>query len=136
MWKLTILLTIIIAFLLEPLLVLPLLLLVVIAVSSFNDPKTGAFVSVISGLLSDIGMGRPLGLTVIFFLIISFIIVLYKRTVKQESLTFLFLSAFIAVNLYLIIFKRTGFFFPVAALVSSIIVVIITVVLYSVKPKI
>lgn len=135
MWKFIILFTIFIAFILEPLIGLPLLLVVVIALSSFAGPKTGVLSSLICGFLSDLGTGKPLGMTVIFFLVISFIIMLYKRRLKQESLLFMFIYSFITVNLYLILFQRTGYFYPIQSLISGVLVIITTYILYNLKTK-
>ncbi|MBI2028949.1 rod shape-determining protein MreD [Candidatus Gottesmanbacteria bacterium] len=133
MWKFIILFTIILAFILESLTNLPLLLVVVIALSSFAGPKTGVLSSFICGLLSDLGTGKPLGMTVIFFLIASFIIMLYKRRLKQESLLFMFVYSFIMVNLYLILFQRSGYFYPIQSAISAFIVIISAYILYNIK---
>lgn len=135
MWKFIILFAIFLAFILEPLVGLPLLLVVVIALSSFAGPKTGVLSSFICGLLSDLGTGKPLGLTVVFFLLASFIIMLYKRRLKQESLLFMFIYSFITVNLYLILFQRTGYFYLIQSLISAVIVIITTYILYNLKTK-
>lgn len=135
MWKLFLTILILLSFIFEPLFGLTLLLLVVIAVSSLNDIKTSVFICFICGLLSDVGFGRPFGLTILYFLIVSFIITIYKRRFKEESLPFLFFSSFIFVNFYLLLYKGGGYVFLLPSVIGALLVLPITVVMYNIKPR-
>lgn len=135
MWYLILTLTIIITYLLEAIVPLPLLLIVIISLSSFENPKVSSTFSFTSGILSDIGMARPLGMTSLLFLLVSFVSHLYRRRFREGSFTFLFIQAFIFSNLYLAIFKKGSFLFIKEGLISSILTLFVSLILFSLKPK-
>lgn len=134
MWKFLIP-AVIISFLLEPLFSLPFLFLVVIAVSSSYDSKTSITISFICGLLTDISYGKPIGASILYFLIVSFIITFYRHRFTEESLTFLFFSSLLFVNVYYIFFIGNSYIFLIQSFISSVIVIPLTLVFLNLKPR-
>lgn len=135
MWFIILLIILVVSIFLEALISLPLLLILVIAQSSFDDLLTSAAFAFCAGILMDITKVRILGLTSLFLLAISLIVQLYKKRFREESIFFLFIITFLAVHIYHWLFVKEGLFFPLEALLSSLLVILLTGLLYSFKPK-
>lgn len=135
MWYLTLSLFALTLYLLESVVSLPFLLIMVIAQASFDEIIPSSIMALIIGLLLDIGNSRPLGQTAIFFLIVSFLIELYRKRFSEESLGFLFVFSFIIINIYLWFFLGGKILFFVPSILGAILVIVVTSILYSIKPK-
>lgn len=135
MWYLILTIIFFIIFLLEAVIPLSLFLIFIIAQASFDNVKNCAIFAFIAGLLTDIANVRPLGVTAIFFLIISLLIQLYRRKFQEESIGFLVIAAFIATQIYFWIFDRSKIIFIWEGIAGGLLVVLTTALLYAFKPK-
>ena len=135
MWYFILLLVSLIAFFCESLFILPLLLIAVISISSFETINKAALFAFWAGLLSDIGSGEVLGQHALFFLVVSLLIKLYQHRFRQENAAFLFIFTFLVVHIFIWLFIKTGTFFPVKGLLSGVLVIFLTGFLYSVKTR-
>lgn len=99
---------------------LPLVLLFLIFYTVFTRSESVFFIAFFAGLLLDILMLRPLGVTSIFFLVIIFLILLYENKFEIGTMYFVMIATFVMSFLYLI-------FFPV----SQIYLILPTCVIFS-----
>ncbi len=135
MWFLFLGFLILFFYLLEVVIPLPFLLLLVISQTSFDQPKTSALSAFLIGLLLDLGNSRWLGVTALFCLLVSLLFKLYRRKFNEESLGFLFIFAFVTVNVYLRIFQANKFIFPIEGLIGAVFTLTLTSLLYSLWKK-
>lgn len=136
MWYLTLSTIVLILYLLEIIFTFPLLLMLIISQSSFDHIKNTAFVAFLVGLIADIGNGRFLGQTTLFFLLISFLIQIYRKRFSEESLGFLFAFSFISINVYLKLFTASKILFLTESLIGSVLIIVFTAFLYPIWKKI
>lgn len=134
MWYLILFIIVLAAYLLEAVFSLPFLLIFVVAQSSFDDIKTASIFAFLAGVLSDIGNVRPLGTGALLFLIISLVVQIYRRRFQEESVGFLFIATLLFVHIYFWIFDKGSIIYPIPAFVGAILVIVITGILFWLKP--
>lgn len=130
-----ILIIILLVYVLEAIVMLPLLLLFTIAHASVDDIRVTSSYAFIAGILMDIGSARPLGTSSIFLLIISFLVQLYRHRFREESISFLFASGFIGIHFFSWIFIRNRIFLPLEGILGGIIVIVFVGLLYLRLPR-
>lgn len=90
---------------------LNLVLLFVLVWASFRPSREVILVSFVSGLLLDLAKGTPLGLSSLVFLVVGYLLLLYRRRFDSFHPAFLPLFAFLASSLDGLIFSRSWFWF-------------------------
>jgi len=135
MWYLTLLLIILVAYLLEAIIPLSLLLVLVIAQAFFDDLKNASLFAFVGGILTDIALVRPLGQTALFFLVVSLVIQLYRRRFREENVWVLIAATIIISHIYQWLFIGGGMFIIVEATINAILVILAMAFLYLLKPQ-
>lgn len=135
MWYLILTVIVLLLYFLEAVIFLPLLLLFTIANASLDNLRVAAVFAFISGILMDIGSGRPLGVSSLFLIVISFLVQLYRRRFREESLAFLFIAGFVVTNIFSWVFLRDHGLYVIAGLFSGIIVILFVGLLDLIIPK-
>lgn len=135
MWYFTLSIIILLIFFLEAIISLPLLLLFIIAESSLDEIKTTAVFAFTSGVLMDIGSSRPLGTSSLFLLVISFLIQLYRRRFREESVNFLFIAGFVGTHIFFWVFRAEGIFYFIQGLLSGVIAIVMVGILHILKHR-
>ena len=97
----------------------------------YRKDKSVFAASFVAGLLLDLMLVRTPGLTAIFFLVVTFLILLYQRKYEIRSFPFVIVSSFAGSYLYLTFFGSGNLF--VQAGINSIIAVSAFVVLRAAK---
>lgn len=111
------------SFLLTAITTLPFVLVVLLLLTILFKKSWIFVLAFFAGLFLDILLMRLLGESSVFFLIFIFIIFLYDRKFEIQSVPFVFLSSFLGVLLYLLIFDNNYVFGQ--ALVSSVVSVLL-----------
>lgn len=135
MWYLILTIIYLLAYLLEAVIPLPLILVFLIAQASFDRIKPTAVFSLFGGLLTDLVLVRPLGTTSLFFLLTTLLIQAYRRKFREESLSFLFIFTVIITGLYFWLFANWQLFFIVKSLICAVLAVFATAILYNLHEK-
>lgn len=135
MWYLILSLVALILYLLESVVSLPFLLIMVIAQASFDEIRPSSIFAFAAGLLVAVGSGRLFGGISIYFLVVSLLIQIYRKRFSEENIGFLFVFSFIITNVYLWFFIGGKILFLIESVLSSILVIVLTSILYSLKSK-
>lgn len=135
MWYLILTVIVLLLYFLEAIIFLPLLLLFTIANASLDNLRAAAVFAFISGMLMDIGSSRPLGVSSLFLVVISFLVQLYRRRFREESLGFLLIAGFVGTNIFSWVFLRNHSFYIIQGVFSGIIVILFVGLLDLIMPK-
>ena len=84
------------------------------------------FAAFLLGLLLDLALIRPLGYTSLIFTIFVFLIRLYERKFETQTMTFVFIAAFLGSLIYLMIFGYAN------VLIQSLVSALISIVFFRV----
>ena len=128
------LISLFIAILLEAtVLALPLVFILLLCYSILNRSGKVFLSAFAAGILLDLFTARLLGSTSIYFLVILALLLLYQRKYEIKSYLFVVISSFVGSYTYLIIFMGEA---PIlAALLSSVLAVIIFAIGKKLKPR-
>lgn len=123
MFYLPLFIVLFLSFLLEVLTTLPLIFISMISYSALQHSKNAPLYALIAGVISAIVTSRSISLSIVYFLIISFIVKLYGRRFNQESLSFMFIFSFISGIIYLLIFRnQLNILIAILSSISSILI--------------
>ena len=102
----------------------PIILPIILTYFIFSKNTKAFFIAFISGILIDIFLLNPIGISSLYFSLALFLVFLYSRKFEIETLPFIGIFTFISSSIYIFIFSNNFLF------LKTIICTILSILIY------